>query len=106
MLIGAVLLMGASIANSEGYVLPTAAQTWLSLSYLAVFGSIVAFLLYFWLLKSWDATTVNLTSVFTPITALLLGYLVRHEHVNRFTALGAALILAGVMLVTFRQATD
>jgi drug/metabolite transporter (DMT)-like permease len=106
MLIGAVLLMATSIASGEGNALPRATQTWISLWYLAVFGSIVAFLLYFWLLKSWDATTVSLTSVFTPITALFLGYLVRHEQLTRFTALGAVLILAGVVLVTSRQAPD
>ena len=106
MLIGAVLLMATSIARGEGYALPRATQTWISLWYLAMFGSIVAFLLYFWLLKSWDATTVSLTSVFTPITALVLGYLARQEQSTRFTAIGVVLILAGVVLVTSRQAQE
>ena len=98
MLIGAVLLMAASLASGQGYALPHDHQSWFALTYLAIAGSIVTFLLYFWLLKSWDATTMSFISVFTPVTALILGYLARHEHPTVYTAVGGALILSGVVL--------
>ena len=100
MLIGAALLMVASLVNGEGFGLPHDFQAWIALAYLAIAGSIVTFLLYFWLLKSWDATTMSFVSVFTPITALVLGYLARYERPTAYTAVGGALILAGVVLTT------
>jgi drug/metabolite transporter (DMT)-like permease len=103
MLIGAVLLMAASLVNGEGYALPHDPQAWFALTYLAIAGSIVTFLLYFWLLKSWDATTMSLVSVFTPVTALVLGYLARHERPTAYTAVGGALILAGVALTITKR---
>ena len=98
MLLGGALLALASLAAGDGYALPAGAGAWGAVAYLAVVGSVVTFLVYFWLLKSWSATTASFISVFTPVTALLLGYAVLDERPTVFVALGAALILAGVLL--------
>lgn len=96
MLIGAGLLAAASVASGNGLRLPRDPVAWWAIGYLAVVGSIVAFLMYFWLLKSWSATTLSFISVFTPLVALVLGYAALGERPTAFTAVGAGLILAGV----------
>jgi drug/metabolite transporter (DMT)-like permease len=98
MLIGAVLLAAISLAVGDGYRLPTARATWWAVAYLAIAGSVVTFLIYFWLLKRWSATGASFIAIFTPVIALVLGSLVRHERPSGWGALGMALILAGLLL--------
>jgi drug/metabolite transporter (DMT)-like permease len=105
MFVGGVLLAAASLAVGDGYRLPAAAATWGAIAYLAIAGSIVAFLIYFWLLKTWSATSLSFIAIFTPALALLLGYLVRHERPTGWSALGVVLILAGVLLALTKRGT-
>ncbi len=98
MLIGAVLLTLASILAGDGFHFPMALRAWGPIFYLSIAGSIVTFLIYFWLLKVWQPTTLSFISVFTPITALVLGYLVLGERPSTTSAIGAVLVLAGVAI--------
>ena len=68
-------------------------------AYLALFGTVLAFGLYFWLLRYVDAHKMSLIAYVTPAIALTLGPLVRSEPVTRNTLAGAACILCGVVLV-------
>lgn len=98
MLIGAALLALASLATGDGLHLPRDAPTWGAILYLAVAGSVVTFLVYFTLLKTWNVTSLSLLSVFTPVVALALGYAALGERPSPWTAVGAALILGGVLM--------
>lgn len=98
MAFGAILLIAASFLAGDGFGLPGDGATWLAVLYLAVAGSVVTFLVYFTLLKTWSVTTMSFIAVFTPVVALLLGFLVLRERPTPWTGLGAALILAGVAL--------
>jgi drug/metabolite transporter (DMT)-like permease len=68
--------------------------------YLAVFGSVIAFLLYFWLLKHWDATRAGMLSVLTPVIAVVLGSIFRSEPLTPRLIVGTALVLTGVVVAT------
>ncbi len=70
-----------------------------SLVYLAVVGSVIAFLLYYWLVRKIDVTKTMLISLVTPVVALLIGWLVRGEAVSWRLALGSAAILSGIGLI-------
>ena len=70
-----------------------------SLVYLAVVGSVIAFLLYYWLVRKIDVTKTMLISLVTPVVALLIGWLVRGESVSWRLALGSAAILSGIGLI-------
>jgi drug/metabolite transporter (DMT)-like permease len=96
MLLGAVLLLTTSWLVGDGINLPPDAASWMAVIYLALIGSVVAFLIYFSLLKTWTATTVSFFGVFTPAIALLLGAVVLHERLSVWSVAGSALILAGV----------
>ena len=87
-----------SIASDDGFLLPRDTATWGAIGYLAVAGSVVTFLIYFSLLKTWSVTSLSFISVFTPAVALLLGFLFLDERLSTITAIGAAFILAGVTL--------
>ena len=98
MIVGAAALAAASIANGDGLSLPHDAQSIGAIAYLAIAGSVVSFLAYFSLLKSWSATSLSFISVFTPAIALILGFVFLDERPTALTAVGGALVLAGVAL--------
>jgi drug/metabolite transporter (DMT)-like permease len=98
MLIGAVALMATSVSAGDGFALPSDAATWNAVLYLAIAGSVVTFLIYFWLLKTWSVTSLSFISVFTPAIALFLGFVFLDERPTTWTLTGAALVLAGVTL--------
>jgi drug/metabolite transporter (DMT)-like permease len=102
MLVGAAALSVASIAAGDGFALPRDAATWGAVGYLAIAGSVVTFLVYFSLLKTWSVTSLSFISVFTPAIALLLGFIFLDERPTVWTVLGAALILVGVTLAVTR----
>ena len=96
MLVGAVALLAASLVAGDGFQLPRDAKTWGAVAYLGIAGSVVTFLAYFTLLKTWSVTSLSFISVFTPAIALLLGFLFLDERPTLLAGVGAALILAGV----------
>jgi len=98
MLLGGVVLAAASLLAGDGFRLPRDPAAVGAITYLALAGSVAAFLVYFSLLKTWSVTSLSFISVFMPATALLLGFVFRDERPTVWTGLGAALILAGVSI--------
>ena len=98
MLIGAAALAVASIVAGDGLQLPQDSATWAAVMYLAIAGSVVTFLIYFSLLKTWTVTSLSFISVFTPAIALILGFVFLDERPTLWTWVGAVLILGGVAL--------
>jgi drug/metabolite transporter (DMT)-like permease len=98
MFIGACVLLGVSLLAGDGFDLPRDAATWGAIVYLAIAGTVVTFLIYFTLLKTWSVTTLSFISVFTPAVAILLGAIVLRERLTVPIGLGALLILGGVAL--------
>ncbi|MBO1925158.1 DMT family transporter [Thiomicrorhabdus sp. 6S3-12] len=66
--------------------------------YAALIGSVVGFLLFFYLLKNMDALKVALIPVITPVFAILLGHFLNAEPLGWDVAAGAALVLIGLLL--------
>jgi drug/metabolite transporter (DMT)-like permease len=98
MFIGALVLAVASLVAGDGLRLPRDPGTWGAILYLAIAGTVVTFLIYFSLLKTWSVTSLSFISVFTPAIAVALGVVFLDERLALWTGLGAALILAGVSL--------
>ncbi|MDQ5846722.1 MAG: EamA family transporter [Acidobacteriota bacterium] len=74
-----------------------------SLFYLAIVGSVVAFLLYYWLVQNMDVTNTMLIALVTPVVAVTLGVVVLHEELNWRTFAGGAMIISGIGLVVLRR---
>jgi drug/metabolite transporter (DMT)-like permease len=70
-----------------------------SLFYLAIVGTVVAFMLYYWLVQHMDVTKTMLIALVTPIIAVLLGMVVLNEELNWRTVVGGAMIMAGIALI-------
>jgi drug/metabolite transporter (DMT)-like permease len=98
MLVGGITLIAAALISGETLQLPRDATTWGAIAYLAIAGSVVSFLVYFSLLKTWSVTSLSFISVFTPAIALALGFVFLDERPTLWTAAGTVLILAGVGL--------
>jgi drug/metabolite transporter (DMT)-like permease len=75
-------------------------EAWLSLLYLIIFGSIIAFTAYVWLIHHESPTKVSTYAYVNPVVAVLLGYFLAHEPLGLRTILGSALILASVIVIT------
>lgn len=76
----------------------------ISLFYLAIVGSVVAFLLYYWLVQHMDVTKTMLIALVTPVIAVSLGVLVLNEELNWRTFAGGAMIISGIGLIVLRKA--
>jgi drug/metabolite transporter (DMT)-like permease len=103
MLVGAIVLAAAAVVSGEGLRLPNNEASWWAVAYLAMIGSVVSFLVYFSLLKTWTVTSLSFVSVFTPVIALVLGFVFLDERPTLWTAVGALLILVGVTLALWPE---
>lgn len=74
-----------------------------SLLYLALVGSAIAFLLFYWLVRNMDVTKTMLIPLVTPPIAVLLGWLVLGEGLTWRTAAGALGIMSGIALIVTRK---
>ncbi len=70
-----------------------------SIIYLSVFGSVIAFLCYYWLLRHITAIMTSLVTFITPIIALFIGVGLFDETLPVGTWIGSGIILTGVFLV-------
>lgn len=70
----------------------------LAIVYLGVIGSVLGFLLYYYLIKHMETGHVALISLITPVTALLLGHALNDEPVLLHVWLGTACIVSGLAL--------
>ena len=106
MVSGGVLLWAVGLALGEGSRLHAAAFTAravLSLAFLIVFGSLIAFSAYVWLLQVSSPAIVSTHSYVNPLVAVLLGWAAAHESVTWRTALGTLVILLSGALVSLRR---
>jgi drug/metabolite transporter (DMT)-like permease len=69
------------------------------LFYLALVGTVVAFLLYYWLMRNMDVTKTMLIALVTPVVAVLLGMIVLEEELGWRTFAGGLMIMAGIGLI-------
>lgn len=76
---------------------------WTSVIYLALFGSLVTYLAYLWLLKVRPPAQVSTYVYVNPIVALILGAIVAHEKITGLQVLALAIILSGVLLVNLAR---
>jgi len=99
MWIGAALLWAMTLLFEREAEFILDARAVGTVLYLALVGTVVAFGLYFWLLRHTTANRLSVIAYVTPGIALTLGVLVGREPFTPYTLAGLAAILAGVFLV-------
>jgi drug/metabolite transporter (DMT)-like permease len=70
----------------------------LSVLYLAVFGSVVTFTSYYWLLKRINIVILSLIAFITPLVALILGWIVYGEYFESHQVIGSVFVLIGLLI--------
>lgn len=109
MLAGGFMLMLFSLARGELRGFHPAAvslDAWLALAYLIVFGSIIGFTAYLWLIHHQSPTKVGTYAYVNPVVAVLLGYFAGGEPLGARTVVGSACVLASVVLITATRAAQ
>jgi drug/metabolite transporter (DMT)-like permease len=106
MLSAGFLFSVLSFSSGETKTFEVAAVTttgWLSLAYLVVFGSLIGYSSYVWLLSVRPATQVSTHSYVNPIVAVLLGVLIVGESLTVLQVAGLVIILLSVLLVNLNK---
>lgn len=97
-----ILILGLAFEGNPVYFRWTRMAVF-SMFYLAIVGSVIAFILYYWLVQHMDVTKTMLIALVTPVFAVLLGLIVLDERLNWRTLVGGALIISGIALIVFRR---
>jgi len=101
---GAMLLLFSVIVGEPMRLDPStvALKSILSLAYLSLFGSLVAFTAYVWLLRVSTAARVSTYAFVNPVIAVFLGWTLGGEEFTARMGIAALVIVAGVVLIVAR----
>jgi len=97
-LIGTVHIGNKSVT----YAIPLAQipwQSWLSIAYLIIFGSLIAFICYLYALQNLPTEQASIYAYINPMVAVLSGALILGEKLSVFIGVGGTVTLLGVYLV-------
>ncbi len=107
MLAGGVLLGLLAAVTGEPARIDLAGvslKSWLSLAYLIVFGALVAYAAYIWLLRVVSPARAGTYAYVNPVVAMFLGWALADEPLTLRSLLAAAVILGAVVLITTEPA--
>ena len=102
MLIAGFLFWIAAFSNGDIQrfnLQATPNSSWIAIVYLIIFGSILAFTSYIWLLKVRPATEVSTHAYVNPLVAVFLGSTFANESITVIQIVGLTIILCGVALI-------
>lgn len=107
MLGGGVWMIAASVLSGEARALRLAAITtgaWLSFAYLVLFGSLIGFTAYVWLLRNTTPALATTYAYVNPVVALVLGWAFAGERLDVRSGVAAVVIVGAVALITLARA--
>ena len=102
LLAGSVMLLstGTILGEYRGFFFAAVPmRAWLALAYLVIFGSVMAFTAYNWLLEHYSPTLVATHTYVNPIVAVLLGWWLANERITIHVMASAVMVIAAVFLV-------
>ncbi len=102
MMTGGAVLAAAGGAFGERLPAHASAEAWLAVGYLWIFGSIVAFTAYSWLLRNARPAVATSYAYVNPILAVLIGAVFSGEPIGATTVIANALIVVAVFLALRR----
>ncbi|WP_276503699.1 DMT family transporter [Terrimonas pollutisoli] len=96
---GIVVLMVCGITGKYISLADVNRDSWLALIYLVVFGSLVAYSAYVFVIGKLPPTQVSIYAYINPIVAVVIGWLLLSEKMNANMIIGTLITLGGVYLV-------
>jgi drug/metabolite transporter (DMT)-like permease len=106
MLLGGVSLLVIGLAIGEGsgiHVEEFSGRSLVALSYLVVFGSLIAFTAYVWVLQHAPISKVATYAFVNPVIAIFLGWIILNEEVTPWILAGAGVIVASVAFIVRKE---
>lgn len=103
MLCGGAMLIVLGLLSGERPTTWPSLHGLLAVAYLCMFGSIVAFTAYVWLLHNVRPALVASYAYVNPVIAVILGVIIGNEHFGGRDLLAMAVILAGVVVLTLAR---
>lgn len=106
---GMQMLSGGAVLTVVGFikgewtnfsVADVSTNSWLALAYLVIFGSLIGFTAYSWLLKNAQPAMVATYAYVNPVIAVFLGWLIAGESFTTQMLVGAGIIVGSVALIT------
>ena len=103
---GVILLVAAALTGELAHVdiQAISARSYAALAYLVVFGALIGFTAYLWLLRVTSAANVSTHSFVNPVIAVFLGWAIAGEQVTARTLAASGIIVAAVALITLARA--
>ncbi|HZF38622.1 MAG TPA: EamA family transporter, partial [Blastocatellia bacterium] len=103
----ALLLAGTLMGEWTGFELTRVSlNSCLALAYLLIFGSLIAFTAYSWLLKNSRPAMVATYAYVNPVIAVILGWAIAGESFTGRMLLGAGVIVGSVVLITSQNSEE
>jgi drug/metabolite transporter (DMT)-like permease len=96
---GILVLIVCGITGKYVNLANVGQDSWLALSYLIVFGSLVAYSAYVFVIGKLPPTQVSVYAYINPIVAVVLGWLLLSERMNVNMIIGTLITLSGVYMV-------
>lgn len=96
--VGAATLVILSLLAGESWSLPIQRATWMSIIYLTLFGSVIMFYLFLFVVRRWTASATSFQFVLFPFVTVIVAGWLADETVNSAFILGGALTLVGVWI--------
>lgn len=98
MTVGTVVLGAASLFSREEWILPTQTNTIVAFIYLVLFVTVLAFLLYMFVLGKWTASGTSYGFVIVPLVTIIVAATIAGETITTNFLFGAVFVLAGVFV--------
>ena len=89
------LLRGESFAD----IAHTSLESWIGWAYLVIFGSVIGYTTFGWLIKNAPLSLASTYAYVNPIVAMMLAMLLLDERMTTTVAIGGVIVLVGVALV-------
>jgi drug/metabolite transporter (DMT)-like permease len=106
MIAGGVVLTVAALPKGELAQIDPATfstRSLIAFAYLVVFGSLIAYTAFTWLLQNASVSLVSTYAFVNPVVAVFLGALILGEPITLTIVIGAAVIVVAVAFIVFRQ---
>jgi drug/metabolite transporter (DMT)-like permease len=102
---GIYFLVGSLVKNEFSHfrLAEVSFDAWASLSYLIIFGSILAYSCYVWLMQVRPPAQVSTYAYVNPVVAVLLGVFLASEHISLLQITGLLVILLSVLLINLKK---
>jgi drug/metabolite transporter (DMT)-like permease len=102
---GGVLMLASALTGEFARVEPAAfsLKSVLAFLYLVVFGAIIGYSAYIWLLRASTPARVATYAYVNPVVAVLLGWMIADEAMTLRMLIAALVILGGVALITLSR---